>query len=161
MRKLVLSVGLALAAAPAAAVSCDPGQAVFATPAGPLTFTVEIADTPAERALGLMHRKALEPRHGMLFVYDRPQEVSFWMKDTLIPLDLIFMDASGRVRHVHPSAKPLDLTPIPGAAPGDPRPERQFILEIAGGEAARQGLTAGAVMASPFVAQSIAALPCR
>ena len=63
----------------------------------------------------------------MLFVYETPRPASFWMKDTLIPLDMLFFDAAGRLRHVHPQATPLDLTPIPGAAPGDPDPDRLIV----------------------------------
>lgn len=142
-------------------VDCAPGHVVFVTPDGPLTLMVEIADDPAERAQGLMGRTALAPGQGMLFVYDRAQPVAFWMKNTLIPLDMLFMDDTGRIRHIHANARPLDETPIPGAAPGDPDPARRFILELAGGTAARLGLTPGIAMAHPAIAPDKAALPCR
>ncbi|MDO5529893.1 MAG: DUF192 domain-containing protein [Paracoccus sp. (in: a-proteobacteria)] len=122
-------------------------------------FTIELADTEASRARGLMHRAELADQHGMLFVYDRPQPVSFWMKNTLIGLDLIFMDSARVIRHIHEGAVPGDLTPIPGARPGDPQPARQYVLEIAAGEAARLGLAEGQVMTYPFVPARYAALP--
>jgi len=60
-----------------------------------ITVDVEIADTPAERERGLMHRTALSGGTGMLFVFEQEQPLSFWMKDTLIPLDIVFFDADG------------------------------------------------------------------
>lgn len=97
----------------------------------------------------------------MLFVYPEPQPVSFWMRNTLIPLDLIFFDETGVIRHIHRNARPLDETPIPGAAIGDPRPDRLMVLEIAGGEAARLGLAAGQQLAHPALDRAGAAWPCR
>ncbi|MFV0292780.1 MAG: DUF192 domain-containing protein [Paracoccus sp. (in: a-proteobacteria)] len=124
-------------------------------------FHVEIADDPDERAQGLMYRGSLAPDSGMLFIYEMPQEVSFWMKNTLIPLDMIFMDASGTIRYIYPSARPYDLTAIPGARAGDPAPERLMVLEIAGGESARLGLTEGMAMSHPRLNQTQAAIPCQ
>ncbi|WP_236641340.1 DUF192 domain-containing protein [Paracoccus aeridis] len=123
-------------------------------------FAVEIADDPAERATGLMNRPALKPGTGMLFVFDEARPQSFWMKNTLVPLDILFMDEAGVVRHIHPDARPLDLTPLPGAAPGDPDPDRLMVLEIGGGEAARLGLRTGAVLRHPRLPQATAAAPC-
>lgn len=163
---LLLAVPVSLAAAgPSAAqgapVACDPAQAILMTERGPLSITVEIADDPAERAQGLMFRRDLPARHGMLFIYEAPQPASFWMRNTLIPLDIIFMDAAGVVRHVHPNARPLDETPIPGAAVGDPDPLRLMVLEIAGGEAERLGIRAGQAMAHPAVDPAKAAISCE
>ena len=154
---------LAACAAPAAgAAECAPDRAVLTPPSGErVTIAVEIADDAAERAQGLMGRTALPEGHGMLFVYESARPASFWMKDTLIPLDMLFFDAAGRLRHVHPQATPLDLTPIPGAAPGDPDPDRLLVLELGGGEAARLGLGLGAVLTHPAVPQAGAAAPCR
>ncbi|WP_223633334.1 DUF192 domain-containing protein [Rhodobacter sp. TJ_12] len=100
-------------------------------------FWAEIADDPDERAQGLMGRTALPPAQGMLFVYPEPQQVAFWMHDTLIPLDMIFVDAAGRITQIHANARPLDETPIPARAP------TQYVLEIGGGQAARLGLAPG------------------
>lgn len=153
---LVLSAGAA-----AAQGSCDPGQAVLTTPSGSHeVVSVEIAADPAARAQGLMGRRQLPPSHGMLFVYEAPQPVGFWMKNTLIPLDMLFFDENGVLRHVHPQAQPHDLTIIHGAAPGDPDPERLLVLELAGGEAARRGLVPGTTLRHPAVPQPKAADPC-
>lgn len=142
-------------------VECREDSAIFAIGAEtPLVFSVEIADTPAARARGLMFRRSLPEQGGMLFIYESPQQVSFWMRNTLISLDLIFIDETGTVRHVHPRARPLDETPIPGAAAGDPDPARLMVLEIAGGEAARLGLGRNAVLAHPRLDQDKAVWPC-
>lgn len=153
-------LGSLVAAHATEAVTCDPDTATFLTDQGPLAITVELADDPQERAQGLMFRRSLDDQHGMLFIYDAPQPASFWMRNTLIPLDIIFMDDTGTVRHVHPNARPLDETPIPGAAVGDPDPLRLMVLEIAGGEAERLGIKTGQAMAHPRLDQDKAAISC-
>ena len=156
----VLLLGLPAGAAWAEPVACMADRVVFQTPAGPAAVSVEIADDEAERAQGLMFRRELAENRGMLFIYDQPRAVSFWMRNTLIPLDLVFLDDTGTVRHIHRNARPLDETPIPGAAVGDPRPERLMIVELAAGEADRLGLAVGQAMAHPRLPQDRAALPC-
>ena len=88
-------------------------------------FSVEVADDARERSKGLMHRESMATAAGMLFVYERPENVSFWMENTLIPLDMIFADPTGTVKHVHQNAVPLDRTPIPGGA------NIKYVLEMA------------------------------
>lgn len=122
---------------------------------------VEIADDEAERARGLMFRRDLPQGSGMLFVYEQPQPVSFWMRNTLIPLDMIFIDARGEVRHVYPMARPLDERGIPGAAVGDPAPERLMVLEVPGGDAKRLGISPGTVLAHPLLPQNLAIARCN
>ena len=117
-------------------------------------FTVEIADTDAERAQGLMNRKKLAVSSGMLFVYDGPRRASFWMKNTLIPLDMIFADLTGLVTRVHSNAKPLDKTSIDG---GD---DVAFVLEINGGLAKRLGIVEGSQLRHPAIVQTTAVWPC-
>ena len=117
-------------------------------------FTVEVADSAGERGTGLMNRDRMPTAAGMLFVYARPGNVSFWMENTLIPLDMIFADPTGKVLHVHENAVPLDRTPIPGGA------NIQYVLEINGGLARRMGITTGAVIRHPAIDQTIAAFPC-
>lgn len=134
--------------------ACAPDRVSVSGPGGDVFFTVELADDPAERSRGLMFRESLPRSAGMLFVYDRPQRVSFWMKNTLIPLDMIFLNERGVVEHVHENAIPGDLTPIPG---GD---NILVVLEINGGLARRLGIAPGARMRHEVFDQSIAAWPC-
>lgn len=117
-------------------------------------FTVEIADDAAEQAQGLMHRESLPLGAGMYFVYDRPRTASFWMRNTLIPLDMLFIDASGVVQYIHHEAVPMDETPIRG---GD---EILTVLEINGGLAERLGITEGSVVRHPAHATHMPAWPC-
>jgi len=99
-------------------------------------FTVEVAATPGQQERGLMFVRSLAPDRGMIFPYDPPQQVSFWMKNTLIPLDMIFIRADGTIARIA-TAKPLDETPVPGGEP------IAAVLEIAGGRAAELGIRMG------------------
>jgi len=121
---------------------------------GRVRFRVTVADDAVERARGLMRVPEMPRLTGMLFVYDRAQPVSFWMRDTLIHLDMIFMDAAGTVRRVHENAVPLDETPIFG---GD---GIQYVLEVNGGLAAELGIAPGTQMRHPALDQDRAAWPC-
>jgi len=119
---------------------------------GQATFTVDVADDVAERAQGLMFVEDMPMLAGMLFVYDAPQTVSFWMKNTLIPLDMLFVGPSGEIKRIHENAVPGDLTPIPG---GD---GIQYVLEINGGLSRRLGIATGDLMRHPsFGAEAILA----
>ena len=100
-------------------------------------FTVEIADDDAERARGLMFREELAPDAGMLFDFVDERPVAFWMQNTLIPLDMLFIKADGTIARVHAEAVPMDQTSIPSGEPV------RFVLEIAGGRAAELGIVAG------------------
>ncbi len=121
---------------------------------GQVRFTVEIADTDAARAQGLMHRESLPRLAGMLFIYDTPQRAVFWMENTLIPLDMLFLDETGTVTHIHHEARPLDRTPIDGGA------GVLMVLEINGGLARRFGITPGSELRHPRLDPSLAAWPC-
>jgi uncharacterized membrane protein (UPF0127 family) len=101
-----------------------------------------------------MHVSEMPRMSGMLFVYERPQRVSFWMENTLIPLDMIFADATGTVQRIHANAIPLDRTPIPGGE------DIQYVLEINGGMADQLGLSAGDEMRHPSIGQDLASWPC-
>ena len=103
-------------------------------------FNVELATTPAERAQGLMFRRSLAPDAGMLFDFGRSEPVSMWMENTLIPLDMLFIAADGRVVNIAQRAVPMDRTPIPSKGPV------KGVLELAGGTASRLGLKAGDVI---------------
>jgi uncharacterized protein len=121
---------------------------------GHARFSVDVADTPASRSQGLMFVENMPRMDGMLFVYDREQTVAFWMKNTLIPLDMIFADGTGVVQHVHENAIPGDLTGIPGGQ------NIQFVLEINGGMSALMGIDAGTEMRHPAIPVNGAAWPC-
>lgn len=150
---LAVPVVLGLACAAQAEAACSPARVDLRWEGGRQSFAVEVADDAAERAHGLMQRQSLAPDAGMLFVYETPRPAQFWMKDTLIPLDMIFADAAGVVTRVHSNAVPLDLTPIDG---GD---GVRFVLEINGGLAERLGIAPGAVLRHPAIGDG-AAWPC-
>ena len=122
---------------------------------GSARFTVEVADDAGERSLGLMHRESMAQSAGMLFVYQVEEEVGFWMENTLIPLDMIFMDASGTVVKIHENAIPLDRTVIRSDFP------TQYVLEINGGLAGQMGIAPGAELRHPAIDQENAAWPCE
>ncbi|MFT4014035.1 MAG: DUF192 domain-containing protein [Paracoccus sp. (in: a-proteobacteria)] len=144
----------------AEAAACQADKAIFTGGKKSVAVSVEIADNPEERARGLMFRRDLRAGSGMLFIYEQPQPVSFWMRNTYIPLDMIFIDARGEVRYVHPNARPMDERSIPGAAVGDPAPERLMVVEVAGGDAARLGIHPGMVLRHPRLPQAHALSPC-
>lgn len=121
---------------------------------GSISFRVEIADDGQERAIGLMNRESMPKLSGMLFVYDRPQALSFWMRNTLIPLDMIFVDAKGEIAKIHPNAIPLDESPIHG---GD---KLTHVLEIGGGLAAKFGISKGDILRHSSFNQNEAHWPC-
>ena len=122
---------------------------------GEARFTVELADDARERQTGLMHRLDLPMSAGMLFVYHQTRVLSFWMKNTLIPLDMIFLDETGQVVKIHERAIPHDLTSISSEVPA------RYVLEINGGLARALGITEGSELRHPSVFQHLAAWPCR
>jgi hypothetical protein len=154
MRAALVLVILALCLPLAARADCAPGRVDLRGPFGQVRFSVEIADTAATRAQGLMHRDSLPRSAGMLFIYDAPTTASFWMMNTLIPLDMIFMDATGLVTRVHHMARPHDLTPIPGGE------NVLMVLEINGGLARALGIAEGAEMRHPRLDPSRARWSC-
>jgi uncharacterized membrane protein (UPF0127 family) len=98
--------------------------------------SVEIARTEAERAKGLMHRRSLAPDAGMLFVFDETAHHPFWMMNTHLALDLLFIDEDGRIAGIAARARPGDLSPI-SAAPS------RYVLEVNGGWAESHGVAVG------------------
>ena len=100
-------------------------------------YEVELADTPGARAKGLMYRRELGPRAGMLFDFGRDEIASMWMKNTFIPLDMVFADRSGVVRRIVRNARPRSLDTISSRVPV------RAVLEVNGGEAERIGLAVG------------------
>ena len=153
-RAVVVALALGLAGAGGAHAACRENAVELRGDWGAARFGVEIADDVAERAQGLMNRETLAASHGMLFVYDRPQPVSFWMRNTLIPLDMVFVGPDGVVTRVHENAVPLDETPIDG---GD---GVLMVLEIRGGLAGSLGIAPGSQLRHPALDQDTAAWPC-
>lgn len=100
-------------------------------------FQVEIADTPAKRELGLQYRRDLPPDHGMIFVFPREAEQSFWMKNTPIPLDMILIGKDRKIVGIVEQAKPFTLDPRSVTG------QSQYVLEINGGLSQRYGFKPG------------------
>jgi uncharacterized protein len=150
---LGLGLTLALPGVLQAEAACSPARVDLRWEGGGESFAVELADDGAERSQGLMFRPAMDPGSGMLFVYESPRRAQFWMKNTLIPLDMIFADATGTVTRVHANAVPGDLTPIDGGE------GVVYVLEINGGLAEKLGIVAGAQFRHPAI--SGAAWPCE
>lgn len=107
------------------------------TDSGPHSFNIELATTDQQRILGLMYRRSLAADAGMLFLYDRPQPVLMWMKNTFVPLDMIFIGPDGRVYRIERHAEPFSTEVI--SSEGDV----QGILEVNAGTADAIGLKAG------------------
>lgn len=118
-----------------AAVRLEPLDLVTAK--GPVKLRVELADDEAKRMEGLMFRPALAPDRGMLFDFKTERPVAFWMRNTLIPLDMVFIKADGRILSIARNARPHDETPIPSGG------AVRAVLEIPGGRAAELGLLPG------------------
>ena len=114
------------------------------TATGEHAFSVEIAATPETRERGLMYRRFMPMDRGMLFEFDRDGPVAFWMKNTLIPLDIVFIARDGRVTRIADRAEPLSETPIPSGRPC------AAALELNGGVAAAIGLKTGDAVRHPF-----------
>lgn len=102
-----------------------------------LFFTVELALTPQQQSEGLMYRTSMQDDTGMLFVFNAPSSVAFWMKNTFIPLDMLFLEHDGIIHHIHHNAKPQDLTRITAELPS------KAVLEINGGLADKYGIKEG------------------
>jgi uncharacterized membrane protein (UPF0127 family) len=135
-RALGMLLAITFGMLPLAACSSD-DRLVAHTSTGEHAFTVEVVDTPATRQQGLMFRQSLARDAGMLFDFKREQQTAFWMQNTFIPLDMIFIAADGTVKTIHVNARPHDTTSIPSNVPV------QFVLEIPGGRSVEIGLKPG------------------
>jgi len=120
-----------------ATLAASINEVTIVTAQGRHVFKIELAATPDTRRQGLMHRRELGRDAGMLFIFERRGPRSFWMKNTLIPLDMLFLEGDGRIVHVHHNAQPHSLTPIA------PRAEAVAVLEINGGRSRQLGIQAG------------------
>lgn len=131
---------------PNAAISFDSSDAplTVTTDKGSFSFTLEIAKTDLQQARGMMFRTEMADDQGMLFVYDRPKRHSFWMKNTLIPLDIIFVRSTGKVANIIANAEPQTETHRRSVG------RALAVLEIRGGLAAELGLKKGDVLRHPI-----------
>jgi uncharacterized protein len=136
--------------ASASLAGCAPGKSFEVSPAGleqielcitsgskTHRYTVEIAATPPQQAKGMMFRTELADNRGMLFPFDQPRMASFWMKNTVIPLDIIFIRSDGRIENIAENAIPYSTDPVGATAPVT------AVLELRGGLTAELGIAAG------------------
>ena len=105
-------------------------------------LTLEVARTESQREYGLMNRKQLSPHTGMIFVFDGDGPVAFWMKDTLVPLDMIFVGADGKVRRVFANVAVVSPTLADEKIPRE-ADVAKYVIELPAGEAAEDGIAAG------------------
>jgi uncharacterized membrane protein (UPF0127 family) len=108
------------------------------------SFEVEIAATYVDREVGLMYRTEMAPNHGMLFEMDKNEVTNFWMKNTLIPLDMLFVAPDGTIKTIHANAIPKDLTALSSEIPVT------GVIELNGGRAAALGIAVGDKVVHPF-----------
>ena len=145
--RAILSVLISLVVL-APALALDRTTVEIASKTGVHVFTVEIADTEQSRERGLMFRKELPPGRGMLFDFHREQQVGFWMKNTLIPLDMIFIDGRGRIVSIEQDAKPMSEDVIMSGG------QVRAVLEVDGGTARRLGIAPGDRVYNPIFSGS-------
>ena len=126
------------------AMSADPRTLEIASKTGVHAFSVEIAQNDAERAKGLMYRKELPEGQGMLFDFQRDQEVGFWMENTYISLDMIFIRGDGRILRIVENTEPLSTRIIPSGGPV------RGVLEVIAGTSRKLGIAAGDRVAHPI-----------
>ena len=117
---------------------------VVSTGSGERSFSIEIADTSAEREAGLMFRRTMADDHGLLFVFERTDEVDFWMKNTPMALDLVFVGEDGRIKAIKRGEPESEAIISPG------QPVR-FVLELKAGTAAKDGIKEGDLLRHPAI----------
>lgn len=113
------------------------GTVLLETDSGKHSFSVEIADTAAKRTIGLMYRRSMPAGAGMLFIYEKPQPIFMWMKNTYIPLDMVFITADGTVKQIAENTEPFSEAPIGSGG------EVLGVLELNAGTVDKIGLKAG------------------
>jgi uncharacterized membrane protein (UPF0127 family) len=141
--RTALAFGFLFAAGPALAQSSDLQKIEIATKSGTHPFTVEVVANDEDRARGLMFRKELPEDRGMLFDFKQEQDVAFWMKNTYLPLDMIFIRADGTIRRIAANTEPLSERTVPAGGPV------RYVLEVIGGTARRLGIEPGDKVTGP------------
>lgn len=129
----------------AAAQEADRFALTVETAQGEHTLQVEVADTPQARSTGLMYRRTLDPDQGMLFDFGGEQPVSMWMKNTYIPLDMVFIGSDRRVKHIARQTTPLSERTVESPVPV------RYVLEIKGGWSAELGIAPGDMVSGPAI----------
>jgi uncharacterized membrane protein (UPF0127 family) len=140
----VLCLLISTLTSPAARAQAGLERLEITTASGPHAFQVEIANNGASREKGLMFRRFMPAERGMLFEFERSEPVAFWMKNTYIPLDMVFIARDGTVTHVAADAEPLSEAIVPSGGPCI------AVLELNGGEAAKIGLREGDKVRAAF-----------
>ena len=144
MRAKLIAIGFLASSSVSASAGLPVQPLEIDTVSGPHVFQVEVASSEAERETGLMNRRSMAKDHGMLFDFRKEQPVIFWMKDTYIALDMIFVAHDGRVVAVKRDAKPLDESLIRSGAP------TLGVIEVGAGVADAIGLKVGDVVKHPM-----------
>jgi uncharacterized membrane protein (UPF0127 family) len=144
MRAPAVSVFAFLLLMAAGSRAADRNTLEIASKTGVHAFAVEVVDNDADRAKGLMYRKSLPEGTGMLFDFQREQDVSFWMENTYIPLDMIFIKADGRILRIAENTEPLSTRPVPSGGPV------KGVLEVIAGTARKLGIAPGYRVAHPI-----------
>ena len=132
-----MAFGIVVLGSPVRAQTASLQKVEIATKGGTHSFLVEIAANDEERARGLMYRKELPEGRGMLFDFKREQDVGFWMKNTYISLDMIFIRADGTIRRIAANTEPLSERMVPAGGPV------RYVLEVIGGTARKLGIEPG------------------
>jgi uncharacterized membrane protein (UPF0127 family) len=136
-RAALLAFGILVLAAPAPAQTANLQKIEIAGKSGSHSFLVELAVNEQERARGLMFRKELPDGRGMLFDFKQERDVGFWMENTYIPLDMIFIRADGTIRRIAANTEPLSERTVPSGGPV------RYVLEVIGGTARKLGIEPG------------------
>lgn len=145
LRRFFLVLPLLLAALPAWALeNFGASELTIQTAGGPQKFSIELALSDAQMEQGLMFRRGMPADAGMLFDFKTPTNVTMWMKNTVIPLDMLFLDPRGRVIDIHERAVPYSTDVIASKLPA------RYVVELNGGTVARLGIKTGDRVTSPY-----------
>lgn len=142
---IVVSLLAVLALATAALAAAPLEKLTFETAAGPRVFLIEVADTAEQREVGLMYRRSMADDHGMLFDFGRAQDITMWMRNTYVSLDMVFVGPDGRVTRIAEKTEPLSERIISSQGPA------RYVVELVAGAAARIGLKPGDRVVHPRV----------